>query len=169
MRVRLTAYVNLRSHPIIFKKWKSLLHKHKIHYWCMVTNVIHCPVHSNSSNPVGDCGGKFLIVPPICLASAETSKTDPGNALQWSHTFKIGMPTLWLMYWTKKIKKHLTRLVMSEKTLILCQDGLWTERRTFSLLNVSLGGSWWFSQTLEMGRIFSNWWLFRFPRPFHCK
>ena len=34
-------------------------------------------------------------------------------------------------------EKHLTRLDMSEKTWILCQGGLWTERRTFSVLNVS--------------------------------
>ena len=40
-----------------------------------------------------------------------------------------------------KNKKHLARLDMSEKTWILCQGGLWTERRTFSLLNVSLGRS----------------------------
>ena len=36
-----------------------------------------------------------------------------------------------------KNKKHLARLDMSEKTWILCQGGLWTERRAFSLLNVS--------------------------------
>ena len=36
-----------------------------------------------------------------------------------------------------KNKNHLTGLDMSEKIWILCQGGLWTERRTFSVLNVS--------------------------------
>ena len=40
------------------------------------------------------------------IASAETSKRDPGNKLQWRYrAFKIGMPTLWLMYWMEKIKR----------------------------------------------------------------
>ena len=65
----------------------------------------------------------------------------------------------------RKNKKHMTRFDMSEKIWSLCQGALWTERRKFTLLNVSLGRSWRFSQTLGMERIFRNWWLFRFSRP----
>ena len=50
-------------------------------------------------------GGQRWLGESLLLASAETSKRDPGNTVQWSHrAFKIGMPTLWLMYWIKKMK-----------------------------------------------------------------
>ena len=53
------------------------------------------------------------------LASAETSKRDPGNALQWSHrAFKIGMPTLWLMCWIKKINN-------------IWHDSIWARKHGF--------------------------------------
>ena len=94
-------------------------------FWSRLLKLIWVIIRDESSNRISDsqCGD-------LKTRSWKYTSMKPQSIQNWYAYSLIDVLNT-------KNKKHLQRLDMSEKTWILCQGDLWTERRTFSLLNVS--------------------------------